>query len=444
MDVSAKPIYSFNIILDTCLSLSLILKQGHFCHMSTLQNALREQYNSSGIDLEENPLARQIESLADENCFTITTGQQIHFGLGPMYVLYKIWNTLALAKELKAHFPKFHFVPIFWMAAEDHDFEEICDLKLFGRSHTWVNEQAGAVGRMNTAGLRQLITDIRSEYRLSTHQLRFLDLAEEAYSLDNYANASRHLLHSLFGHEGLLILDGDDQGLKESWSETVISELKGDHYKKLKASTEALEAKGFEAQIHIRKINLFYLSENSRERIVLKDGKFTAGDQLLCEEKDIDSFVRDQAANISPNVALRPLYQECILPNLIYVGGPAEIKYWHQLKGLFDHYSLHMPALYLRTSAVYLGSEIDKGLDVSELGLYYGESSALIDQAAESMQVLRASFDEKLNGIKGELSSYSKEFKQAVKGANLDGKINKLYPKIAELQHLSNDLIDQY
>ena len=231
-----------------------------------LVNALRKQYSTSDIDLSNSLVGENIESLKDSNTYTITTGQQIHVGLGPLYVLYKILNVIQLSRDASNKYPNFKFVPVFWMATEDHDLEEIQTIHLFGKDFSWKTDQSGAVGRMNTDGISELIEQIENETRPPLFMKKFLDRCKKAYKADNLSIATRNLVHEYFAQLGLVLIDGDDKDLKGLFRSVMIEELQGKNIKSFESGTNGIMDAGFEPQIFIREINLFYLENGLRER----------------------------------------------------------------------------------------------------------------------------------------------------------------------------------
>jgi bacillithiol biosynthesis cysteine-adding enzyme BshC len=397
-----------------------------------LVDVLKEQYQQSGIQLNaENATSINIERLKENNTYTITTGQQIHVGLGPVYVLYKIWDTLAIADECRKLHPDSNFVPVFWMATEDHDFEEVQTIKIFGKEFTWENETGGAVGRLSSNGLTELFGKIRDEINLNEKLEAFISLCEKAYSQDNFANATRYIVHELFGEHGLVVVDADHPELKQCFTQVIEDELNGKNAAVLRNTTEELKSAGFEPQIHIRDVNLFHLSDGKRERLDLEKAQ-----QLLGNKTD-DA---DWAYQYSPNVALRPLYQEMLLPNLVYVGGPSEVKYWAQLKGLFDSYELAMPIVKSRTSAIKVN-----GKKVSDLG---GDLSAafldekeLVERFSSDNEAEFSHLNKSNENVRNMLNSYNSDFNALFPGYTIDKRIVKLINSLETIDELSHKLI---
>ena len=278
-----------------------------------LQTVLSEQYAAIGAEMPA-------VDLRDENTFTVTTGHQLNIYTGPLYVIYKLVSTINLARKLQKAYPTQRFVPVYWMATEDHDFEEINHFFAFGTKYEWNTSQKGAVGRFSLSDFPRI--PLKNE------------IFEKAYSEGKtLSEAVRIYMHALFGTEGLVCLDADDVRLKSIFAPIMEADLKQQvHEPIVRATTEKLEALGYKTQVSARPVNLFELTENDRVRL-------ETGDSV-----DI--------TKASPNVILRPLYQEVILPNLAYIGGPAEVAYWLQLKGIFDLHQVPFPILLPRNFAI--------------------------------------------------------------------------------------------
>ena len=321
---------------------------------SVLVSALQKQYASISTSV----LTKQnIEALALLNTFTVATGHQLNLFSGPLYFLYKIISTINLTNELKAKYPAYNFVPMYWMATEDHDFEEINYFNFKGKKFRWNKESAGPVGRLSTEGLADFFEIYEQELGSSINAEAIKKLFKESYlNHDNLADATRYLANVLFGIYGLVILDADNSDLKRALIPFVKEELLHQtSYKAVTATTEKL--KEYNVQVNPREINLFYIEDNLRERIVLENGKYKVNNtKIEFSETEILELLENHPEKFSPNVIMRPLYQEVILPNLCYIGGGGEIAYWLELKSFFDASKVTFPILLLRNS-VLLASE---------------------------------------------------------------------------------------
>ena len=331
-----------------------------------LANVLQNQYQG----IEDAPTA-QIERLRNKKTFTVTTGHQLNIFSGPLYFIYKIVSTINLARQLQAAFPQYHFVPVYWMATEDHDFEEISYFRLFGKKFEWQREAKGAVGRLSTAGLGDLMAEISE----------MPDFFKSAYdSGKNLAQATREYVHHLFGKHDLLILDADDSKLKSQFVEIMKADIfEQKTSEKALETSQKLEAAGYGSQIFIREINFFYLEDGLRSRIEQQGEDFQIVDtELKFSKEELGKLMETNPEKFSPNVALRPVYQEVILPNLAYLGGPSEVAYWFQLKGIFDEMNVPFPMLMPRNFALVVNSVNSKRmekLNVSAKDLFQDEDT---------------------------------------------------------------------
>ena len=326
-----------------------------------LVKAVTGQYYNSTISAA---VKENITLLGNSNTFTVTTGHQLCLFTGPLYFIYKIVTVINLAKELKQKYPDSNFVPVYWLHAEDHDFEEINHFTLFGKTYTWYTDQKGATGRIETKGLEELLANLPER----------LPLMEKAYSHAMLAEATRYLVNELFGEYGLIILSGDDEELKRGFVPYIKDELLyNSSHEQVNKTNAAMEAKGFDPQITAREINLFYMDNGLRERIVKEGDHYkVVNSNLSFSENQLLELCDKSPNNFSPNVVTRPLYQEVVLPNLAYIGGPAEVAYWLQLKGFFDYHKIPFPILIPRSFAMILPANLEKKLhkletDVREL-----------------------------------------------------------------------------
>lgn len=315
---------------------------------TVLQTALKEQYGSLASERTQ----AQLDKITDENTFFVSTGHQLNLLTGPLYFIYKIAHVIKLAQQLNEAYPEQNFIPVYWMATEDHDFEEINHFRVFGKKITWETDQKGAVGKFKLnhwetwkEELKQFFHDEDLKKSLS----EILDV----YKGKNLAEATRRLVHFLFNETDLIIVDGDDALLKKQFSDIMTKEIEEQFVAtEVKKSNEILEEKGFQPQVHVRPLNLFYLGENSRERLILsEDGNSISIERLgSFSISEITKMIAETPELFSPNALMRPLYQECILPNLAYVGGGGELAYWLQLKSTFETAEIPYPLISIRNS----------------------------------------------------------------------------------------------
>ncbi|MGY5353415.1 bacillithiol biosynthesis cysteine-adding enzyme BshC [Wenyingzhuangia sp. IMCC45467] len=343
--------------------------------------ALEHQYKE--IDIS-NLTQQNINNLVLSNTFTITTGHQLNLFSGPLYFLYKIVSVINLCKELKEKYPKQNFVPIYWMASEDHDFEEIQYFNFKNQKISWETQASGAVGRLNTNGLDEVFKEFSSLLNSGIHANELRELFKKAYlEHNNLTDASRYLVNALFGEYGLVVVDGDDKNLKSLFKPYVLQELKEQiSYKNVTNTSGKLAEQSYPNQVHPREVNLFYIGDGFRERIIKKEEVFTVNNTSLTfsSAEEIFDKIDNTTDVISGNALLRPLYQEVILPNLCYVGGGGELAYWMQLKSTFKAFNVPFPMLLMRNSALLVTQKQQKKaakLNVSIAELFLSQNKLI-------------------------------------------------------------------
>lgn len=345
-----------------------------------LSAALRRQYAHLSPSLAT---IANITALENPNTYTVTTGHQLNLFTGPLYFLLKIIDTILLSQRLADKYPGQYFVPVYWMATEDHDFEEIASFNFRNKKFAWDHPSGGPVGRLDTDGLVAVFRQFEQSLGPGTNAERIRSLFSEAYlKHDNLADATRFLANELFGTYGLVIVDGDDRELKKVFAPFASREVEtGFSFDLVTKTTENL---GYPAQVHAREINLFYIRDGLRQRIVRQDDGYAVVDtHIRFSHGQIMEELSAFPERFSPNVILRPLYQELVLPNLAYVGGGGEIAYWLQLKEMFAAAGIPFPILMLRDSAMIASEKQDRrraalGLEWAELFLPDEMLSALM------------------------------------------------------------------
>ena len=312
-------------------------KKTHQIERDILVDVLKDQ---NGSFLLSEKSKTNINLLRDDNTFSVTTGHQLCLFTGPVYFLYKIISTINLCENLAEKYPNYNFIPIFWMASEDHDFEEINHINYINHKIKWSTKQKGSVGRMDLGTLNHVISELKLVLGNHIGVNKLILLFEKAYlKFENLADATRFLVNELFGEYGLVIIDGDDKSLKTLFIPQIIKDTVKSAFAPIIRECSSNLSKYYKQQAFVRDINFFRLTKGKRELIT---GTVTENEVLNSPE------------TFSPNVLLRPLYQEVLLPNIAYVGGESEISYWMQLKTVFDHEKIPFPILVLRNSVLLI------------------------------------------------------------------------------------------
>ena len=376
-DKSLAPFYSRAPKLEN-FKAQIQEKQKQSINRKVLIEALNRQY--VGLDTTQ-VVKVNIQSLAEENTFTVATGHQLCLFTGPLYFIYKIISTLNLAETLKAEYPEFNFVPIYWMATEDHDFEEVNHVHLFGKKLEWNQGQKGGVGAIPTNSLQPLFEELKAVLGDSKEAEVLYGLFSDAYlQNDDLASATRYLVNALFSKYGLVVLDADTLSLKKE----AIALIKSDVLDQANNSLiESTNVELSETQAFVRPINFFYQQKGSRNRIELQGDEYVIlNSDLRFSRKELDVEIENYPERFSPNVLLRPLYKELLLPNIAMIGGGAEVNYWMQLKSTFVANGIVYPILLLRNSALIVDGKTSE--KIAKLGFEISDFFSPIESLYKS------------------------------------------------------------
>ena len=349
---------------------------------SVLVDALEQQY--AKLDSTDLVLGN-IQSLRNQNTFTITTGHQLNLFTGPLYFIYKILSVIKGAFELNEMYPEYHFVPVYWMATEDHDFLEINHTYVNGERIEWDSDQTGMVGEFSTDGMDAVIAQLEDALGDDIQTSELIAVVKEAFlGHDNLADATRYFVNHIFEKDGLVILDANDRGLKKLFAPIMKKELLEQKSFDLVNETVSGFPGNASAQVTPREINLFYVKDGLRERIIRDGAVFKVNETAIeFSESDLLLELEYHPERFSPNAILRPVFQELVLPNVIYVGGGAELAYWLELKSTFDYYHVSFPLLQIRNAFLVLEKKhaakvLDCCLTVPELFLLENEQIKIV------------------------------------------------------------------
>lgn len=344
------------------------LKKGLYTKKSRsiLVDVLQQQYKNIETDIS---VKKNLNLLAQQNTFTVTTGHQLCLMTGPLYFIYKIISTINLCKQLKVAFPKSNFVPIYWMASEDHDFEEISSFRFQDKSIRWNREPAGAVGTLPLDDLQSVLDVFETHLGNQPEAHSLKNLIQQSYrNAADLSEATLKFVNMLFSSEGLVVIEPQNKQLKTLFSPIVKEELSSqESFKSVKKQIEILKRdydSSYKPQVNPREINLFYLGTEGRYRIEQDGEGFKLnGTEKRFSKTELFEILEKHPERFSPNVILRPVYQELLLPNLCYVGGGGEIAYWFQLKANFDRLKIPLPSLLVRNSVLLYNEKQAKKID---------------------------------------------------------------------------------
>lgn len=350
-----KSLYDFHF---SNFDLNEYLKANSFAHVN--RNLLVEELLKQNSSIEISEATKQnIELLGNDTTYTVTTGHQLCLFTGPLFFIYKILTVINFCEELNKKHSDKKFVPVYWMASEDHDFEEVNHAYLFGKKIAWQTEQKGKVGDFKINEIGPALEELKTILGTSERAIELYTKIESFYKSSNLASATRLLVNELFANYGLVILDADNKELKKQ----LITDFKKDifentAFKSVSETNNYLTENGYSVQVNPREINVFYTDTNLRERIEFKNNKYVVNNtNIEFTKAELEQKLETETERFSPNVILRPMYQQKIMPNIAYVGGPGEIVYWLQYKKMFEAFALPYPLLQPRNFAMV----IDKG-----------------------------------------------------------------------------------
>jgi len=326
---------------------------------AVLVEALKNQYqilfnsNEAFNKTANAKVSEAIQSFSQENTFAITTAHQPNIFTGPLYFFYKIIHAIQLAADLKKQFPDNHFVPVYYMGSEDADMEEVGSYFLGGAKHQWVTQQKGAIGRMKVDdALLSLLQNLEGYWSVQPRGAQTFQILKSAYQKGRTINeATLHLVHAFFGAYGLVLVQPDQVALKQLFVPVMEQELLHQFSHQSIQPTLQLLTKEYHVQSEGRSLNLFYLKDDLRARIEKQGEEYIIVDtSIRFSATQIIEELKAHPERFSPNVILRGVYQETILPSVVFIGGGGELAYWMELKEVFAQTKVHFPILQLRNS----------------------------------------------------------------------------------------------
>ena len=441
---------SFEAIAKTCET------RLHFpMHREVLVKALQQQYQ--GIECHDKVI-QAINLLKQDNTFTICTAHQPSIFTGHLYFIYKIIHAIKLAEECSRQISSCQFVPVYYMGSEDNDIDEIGLLHYQGETFHWTNEEKGACGRMSTASLQGILSAVLVTLnRNISEENEIMEILSSAYNGQHtLAQGTRILVNYLFGEMGLVIIDGDDPILKKLF----VPVLQKECFEQLSydqvATTNSKIAERYTPQATARELNLFYLRDGLRERLERKEENWEViNSDIQFDAASLQYEIEHYPERFSPNVILRPVYQETILPNVAFIGGGGELAYWLQLKGVFTIYKTSYPIVCLRHSVLWMNQKQQNkmqeiGLQLADLFLpehklfkrWFGSH-----QAIQQLDISLATINEQYDKLEKESVTLSSSLERSVKAHR--AKANHIHERmktkfVAQLKRNENDKILRY
>jgi bacillithiol biosynthesis cysteine-adding enzyme BshC len=445
---------------------AIATRKGFKVNRPLLVEVLKAQYASLPSTKAVND---NVNALSAENTFVVTTAHQPNIFTGPLYFFYKIIHAIQLCVDLKMRFPENNFVPVYYMGSEDADLDEVGSFYLGGDKLQWQTKQTGAIGRMKVDdALIGLLKNMEGYWSVKKNGKDEMEVLVNAYKKGLTINeATLSLVHSYFGQYGLVVIQPDDAKLKSSFVPVMEKELLTQFsHKALQPTLEKLRNQ-YHVQTEGRLINLFYLKDNIRARIELKEGIYTIIEtNITFTKEEMIAELHAHPERFSPNVILRGVYQETILPGIVFVGGGGELAYWMELKEVFKEVGVHYPLLQLRNSFMFINEKMakqwsDLGFTLSDLftssldlEVSYVKANAQhslsLEASIEAMKTLYLQIQNQAIQVDPTLGDHTMNLSvQSIKKlAELEKKILKAEKKkqaisIERIKHIKNELFPQ-
>lgn len=371
------------------------------CDYECLIDVLKRQNLSFGADKKVIDI---IEQLSEKDTFAIVTGQQAGIFTGPLYTIYKAATAIKLCLYLSQEFEA-KFIPIFWMESNDHDVEEVNHIYLPDPESNLVRFEYTPSRYMlgspvNNAIIEGDFIDFVNNFSKYLHDTEFkteiFDIIKESYQpSQSLCHGFACMMCRLFSKYGLLIFDPSDIEIKKIMAPIFRQEIEYPlkSTKSINELGEKLKSLGYDSQIEKSEDSTcLFIEENSlRHKLFYKNGKFKIDGKEFTREQLLE-ILKKTPQKFSPNVALRPITQDYILPTVAYVAGPGEISYFAQLSELYNYNNIDMPIIYPRESFIIIENKIQKiidnyNLDISDLALNYDELFSRVSKQKVSKDI---------------------------------------------------------
>ncbi len=432
-----------------------------------LADVLQKQNRAFG---NTNKTAEQIERLRDTRTVAVVTGQQMGLFGGPLYTLYKAMGTVKLCELYQKRFHEFQFVPVFWMELEDHDFEEIRSIQLINAeneirllSYSGTDPENKDKCPINAIGISEdigrLMQEVRAVLQTTDFTQEILAPLESAYqSGKSVSGAFGQWMAFLMGKYGLILMDPSDSAFKKMAGPVFQKELENTEtiHERLKAQSGAVKAAGYEPQVDIEPTNLFMRDSGGVRHVLNKNGfnKFKIkSEDAKSHRAELLRLAETEPARYIPNVVLRPIVQDYLLPTFAYVGGPSEIAYFAQFKPIYEFFGIPEPLVVPRPFVTVLEKKIKKALDKYGLTIeeVFAKQESVVHEIASrnSDRSMTGEWEKLMGDIKNRFSQFEKDLisvDASLKGASetaldkIEKAVKVLSDKTAEAEKRRNEL----
>ncbi len=361
-------------------------------HRNLIKSTIKDTMNDLFLNQKQ---SENLHLLSSQNNLAVVTGQQVGFLGGPLYTIVKALSAVSLATKLNSFHKDFSFVPIFWIEDNDHDNLESSQIIVYDKNYTPKifncdefpdkSDRRVVSGRKFDEFITKVINDISEIFFSLGNNSEITTRLKDIYKPSkSWRDAFVELMNYLIGFTGILFISASQLQKTGVFHELAKKELEniGKIENLIQYANSQLEKNGYHIQAKTAKINLFFQKAHSRHKIEPISGSqenFRISDEIY-NQKDLIKEVSQYPSNFSPNVLLRPIFQDYTLPTVAYVAGPSEIGYCSQLKEVYEYFRITMPAFIPRHSVTFIDRRTTRFLEKTEL------SPAFFFKKRESLQ----------------------------------------------------------
>ncbi|MBV6419200.1 MAG: putative cysteine ligase BshC [Ignavibacteriaceae bacterium] len=370
--------------------------------------------------------AQNIKKLADKKTLAIVTGQQLGILGGPLYTFYKIITAIKLSQFLSERYDDYNFVPVFWLEGDDHDFNEVRTIKIIDDNNSLVTvgykEEIEEDDLKQSVGLIKLDNSINDFFTALEKELKETEFKSSLLQqLRNcfqegrtFKDAFRDLIFNYFDNYGLVIFDPQTDEVKQLLKPIFKKEITDFriHTEQLVHVSATLEEL-YHAQVKVKPVNLFLRVDEGRHSIEPVENEFRLRRKRKSyTQEQLLEVLENEPDKFSPNVLLRPICQDYLLPTAFYIAGPSEIAYFAQLKPLYELYNIVEPIIYPRSSLTILENSIAGSLDKFSIGI----NDVFVDVENVKKRIInsveQSSVDEMFSDISNQLENSFDQLKE--------------------------------
>ena len=396
------------LLLHSSLShLSLTEKQQHNLHLAALSNTT-----------------------------VVVTGQQVGFLGGPLYTLYKAYSAIAQAEKLQAQYQSFNVIPLFWIEDNDHDRNEAAEAYILDKqgmpqqiicpADTTLPVQTPVSELSITDDISAVLTALEQHLPENEYTRDLMPLLHTIYTVGTeWSVAFMRLLQHWCGEKGLLFVRASDIRKSGAFASIVKQELAHPlrTLETVHKVNNELRHNGYTPQVEPSAVNLFYHDGTIRKKINYESSRFHAGEKIWTQDEIIQE-AKESPELFSPNVLLRPLCQDALLPTCMYVAGPGECAYLAQIKECYSLFDIEMPVIHARHSATLLFSQHQRLLDKAQksplffMRKYHEiEQDIAHDMSDKDLELLYQQAQQDLEQVLAPIMHYAESTDQSLTGA---------------------------